>query len=160
MTILTDRPRTRTSTCPRLELGPESGDHLSVQVLRRLHPRSVDDVEAGWLVCPAHVHVGGFSGDVATTLRVEELHRFGEALRAVRTGLRRSAVLESVEQWIDLVVTREADDSLTASGHLADEPGSDSRLRFRIDGLEAEALDGWIDACDDAVELFAVPGRA
>src|SRR5688572_5132492 len=122
MTILISRP----TTSPRLEVGPESGDHLSMRVLRRLHPGAVDDVEAGWLVCPVHVHVGGFSGDVAITLRVEELHRFGEALRAVRDGLRRSAVLESVEEWIDLTVARETDGSLTATGHLADEPGSGS----------------------------------
>ena len=108
MTILATRP----TTSPRIELGPESGDHLSLRVLRRLHPQATDDVDAGWLVCPAHVHVGGFSGDVAISLRVEELHRFGEALRALRAGTRRTAVLESVEEWIDLAVAREADGSL------------------------------------------------
>lgn len=153
MTILASRP----TTSPRLELGPESGDHLSVQVLRRLHPRAVDDLQAGWLVCPVHVHVGGFSGDVATILRVEELHRFGEGLRAVRSGVRRSAVLESVEGWIDLTVTRETDGSLTATGHLADEPGSGGRLRFRIAGLDEGALGSWVEACGRAATLFALP---
>ena len=155
MTILASRP----TTSPRLDLGPESGDHLSVQVLRRLHPRAVD-AEAGWLVCPVHVHVGGFSGDVAVALRVEEVYRFGEALRALRSGLRRSAVLESVEQWIDLTVTREADGSLTAAGHLADEPGTGSRLRFRIGGLDPADLDAWVDACTSTVALYALPRSA
>ena len=156
MTVLATRPY----ASPRLELGPECGDHLSLQVLRRLHPRAVDDADAGWLVCPVHVHVGGFSGDVATALRVEELHRFGEALRAVRSGLRRTAVLESVQEWIDLTVSRELDGSLTATGHLADEPGNGSRLRFRISGLDALALDGWVDACASAVSLYAPPTSA
>ena len=120
-------------------------------------PRSLDDVEAGWLVCPVHVHVGGFSGDVAITLRIEELHRFGEALAAVRSGSRRSAVLESVEQWIDLTVVREADGSLTASGHLADDPGTGSRLRFRIVDLHELALGDWVEACRSAVSLFSLP---
>lgn len=155
MTILVSRP----TTSPRLDLGPESGDHLSVRVLRRLHPRAVD-ADAGWLVCPVHVHVGGFSGDVAVSLRVEELHRFGEALRAVRSGLRRSAVLESVEQCIDVTVDREVDGSLTAAGHLADEPGSGSRLRFRIAGLDDASLDAWVAACDSATELYALPASA
>ena len=155
MTILVTRP----TAAPRLDLGPEAGDHLSVRVLRRLHPRAVD-ADAGWLVCPVHVHVGGFSGDVAVTLRVEELHRFGEALRAVRSGLRRSAVLESVEQWIDLTVTREADGSLAATGQLADEPGSGSRLRFRLTGLDAASLDAWVAACTSATELYALPASA
>jgi len=155
MTILVSRP----TTSPRLDLGAESGDHLSVRVLRRLHPRAVD-ADAGWLVCPVHVHVGGFSGDVAVALRVEELHRFGEALRAVRSGLRGSAVLESVEQWIDVTVTREADGSLTAAGHLADEPGSGSRLRFRIAGLDDASLDAWVAACASATELYALPASA
>ncbi len=155
MTILASRP----TTSPRLDLGPESGDHLSVQVLRRLHP-GADDAEAGWLLCPVHVHVGGFSGDVAAALRVEELHRFGEALRAVRSGLRHSAVLESVEQWIDVTVTRESDGSLTAAGHLADEPGCGSRLRFRIVGLDAAALDAWVEACAGAVGRYPLPASA
>ena len=155
MTILASRP----TTSPRLDLGPENGDHLSVRVLRRLHPDAAG-AEAGWLVCPVHVHVGGFSGDVAVALRVEELHRFGEALRAVRSGLRRSAVLESVEQWIDVTVTRESDGSLTAAGHLADEPGTGSRLRVRIGGLDPAALDGWVDACTTAVALYALPRSA
>ncbi|WP_432479249.1 WapI family immunity protein [Nocardioides sp. GXQ0305] len=155
MTLLASRP----TTSPHLALGPESGDHLSVHVLRRLHPHAVD-ADAGWLVCPVHVHVGGFSGDVAVALRVEELHRFGEALRTVRSGLRRSAVLESGEQWIDLTVTREVDGSLAAVGHLADEPGSDSRLRFRIGGLDAADLDAWIDACADATARYPLPASA
>ena len=156
MTVLASRP----TTSPRLDLGPESGDHLSLRVLRRLHPHAVDVVDAGWLVCPVHVHVGGFSGDVAIALRVEELHRFGEALRAVRSGLRHSAVLESVEQWIDLTVSRGADGSLTATGHLADEPGTGSRLRFRIGGLDDLALDSWVDACSSAMALYGLPASA
>ena len=156
MTILAARP----TTSPHLELGPESGDHLSLRVLRRLHARPADDVAAGWLVCPTRVHVGGFSGDVSITLRVEELHRFGEALRAVRSGTRRTAVLESIEEWIDLTVTREADGSLTATGHLADAPDTGSRLRFRIGGLDDPAVDAWVDACASAVALYAVPTSA
>lgn len=156
MTVLT----TPYVTSPRLEIGPESGDHLSLLVLRRLHARPLDDVAAGWLVCPVHVHVGGFSGDVAVALRVEELRRFGEALRAVRSGVRRSAVLESVEEWIDLTVVREADGTLSATGHLSDEPGSGSRLRFRLEGLEAVAIDGWADACAGAVARFTLPASA
>lgn len=155
MTLLASRP----TTSPRLDLGPESGDHLSVRVLRRLHPRAVG-ADAGWLVCPVHVHVGGFSGDVAVSLRVEELHRFGEALRAVGSGVRRSAVLESVEQWIDVTVTREADGTLTAAGQLADEPGSGSRLRFRITGLDPTALDAWVEACSSAAVRYALPASA
>ena len=126
MTILVSRP----TTSPRLDLGPESGDHLSVRVLRRLHPCAVD-ADAGWLVCPVHVHVGGFSGDV-----------------------------ESVEQWIDVTVTREVDGSFTATGHLADEPGSGSRLRFRIAGLDHASLDACVAACASATELYPLPASA
>ena len=156
MTILATRP----TTAPSIELGPESGDHLSLRVLRRLHPQATDDVDAGWLVCPAHVHVGGFSGDVAISLRVEELHRFGEALRALRAGTRRTAVLESGERGIDHAVARAADGSLTAPGHLADEPGTGSRLRFRLGGLSELSLDGWIDGCASAVALYGLPASA
>ncbi len=150
MTVLT----TPYVTAPHLEIGPESGDHVSLRVLRRLHSRPLDHVEAGWLVCPVHVHVGGFSGDVAVALRVEELHRFAGALRAVRDGVRRSAVLESIEEWIDLTVTREADGTLSATGYLSDEPGSGSRLRFRIPGLQVAAIDGWVEACTGAVNHY------
>ena len=73
-------------------------------------------------------------------------------------------MLESIEEWIDLTVTREADGSLTATGHLADEPGTGSRLRFRIGG----GCSGWttrpstrrVDACASAVALCAVPTSA
>jgi len=156
MTVLASRP----TASPRLDLGPESGDHLSVRVLHRLHRRPVDEREAEWLVCPVHVHVGGFSGDVAITLGVRELSRFGDALRDVRSGTRRAAVLESDAGWIDVTVAREADGSLTATGQLADEPGAGSRLRFRIAGLEAGSLDAWVDACTSAVAAYALPESA
>ena len=52
-------------------------------------------------------------------------------------------------------MTREADGSLTATGHLADAPGTGSRLRFRIGGLDDLALDAWVDACAAAVALYA-----
>jgi hypothetical protein len=152
MTLLASRP----TTAPVLELGPESGDHLSVRVLGRLHPRAVDGA-AGQLVCPTHVHTGGFSGDVAITLHVEELRRFGEALGALAAGSRRSAVLEGSEQWLELTVARDPDGALTATGELADEPGSGGRLRFRMAGLDPVAVDGWVEACARAVELYAVP---
>jgi len=145
----------RTTVTPRIEIGPESGDHVSVRILHRLDRHPTDD--SGWLVCPVHVHVGGFSGDVATALHAREVHRFGSALRAVRQGLRRTAVLESAEDWIDLTVSRESDGALTVSGYLADEPGVGSRLRFRIGGLTDADLDAWVAACDavDAMHLSA-----
>lgn len=157
MTLLATPLHRRTGSAPRIELGPESGDHLSLRVLSRLHPRSLDQTEAGWLVCPVHVHVGGFSGDVAVVLGVEELCRFGEALSEVRAGVRRTAVLESAAGWIDLTVTREPDETLTATGHLSDEPGTGSGLRFRIAGLDTTSLDHWVGACSDAVAEYPLP---
>lgn len=143
-----------TTVMPRIEIGPESGDHVSIRVLHRLDRRAGDGAEDGWLVCPVHVHVGGFSGDVAAALHALEVRRFGHALRAVRQGLRRTAVLESAEEWIDLTVTRDADGTLTVVGHLADEPHSGGRLRFRIAGVDDAALDRWVEACDAVDGMF------
>lgn len=145
----------RTMVMPRIEIGPESGDHVSIRVLHRLDKRSPEGADGGWLVCPVHVHVGGFSGDVAAALHPREVHEFGSALRAVRQGLRRTAVLESAEDWIDLTVTREADGTITVSGHLADEPHVGSRLRFRIAGLSDLDVDRWVDACEAVTAMHA-----
>ena len=46
---------------------------------------------------------------------------------------------------------------LVATGHLADEPDTGSRLRFRIGGLDELALDGWVAACTDAVIRYGLP---
>ena len=49
--------------------------------------------------------------------------------------------------------------SRSAVSMIADAPGSGSRLRFRIGGLDDLAVDGWIDACSSAVALYAVAAR-
>lgn len=141
MTLMAARP----VVVPHLEFGPECGDHVSLRVLPPRRSSAPDD--SVWLVCPVHVHVGGFSGDVAAVLHLEELYRFGEALESVSLGVRRTAVLESSQGWIDLTVTRAPDGSIQVTGHVTDEPGSGSRLGFRLTGLHPDHVDTWIEAC-------------
>jgi hypothetical protein len=108
---------------------------------------------------PLVVRIGGFTGNIAAQLRTDELRRFSEGLKYRQHFLQGSAVLASLEHWIDLSVGCEPNSHLKVVGVVADGPGIGNRLSFDIDGLDQTFLPAMIDALDAMAREYPVIGQ-
>ncbi|MEV4179767.1 hypothetical protein [Nonomuraea sp. NPDC049709] len=134
-------------------------DHVLIQVRSRMHPGSTDFWDGNWLTSPIHVGVGGFTARIDAGLRADELRDFRMALERVYAGVRGSATLSSVENWIEVNVECHARGSLSISGTVADHPGMRNTLNFVIEGLDQTDLPPLVDALIAVEERFPILGR-
>jgi hypothetical protein len=109
------------------------GDHVSVWVVGRQHPDSVDFWDGNWLVASVQIAAGGFRGDIAASLRADELRGFRENLERLDQDGAGEAVLKTMENWITLDVRVSPTGRLHVSGDLRDQPGMGNRLSFTLD---------------------------
>ena len=68
-----------------LVLGPTGADHVAIRVLELAHPGTSDYWDANWVRSTIHARVGGFTADLAADLRTDELHRFAEGLKFIKS---------------------------------------------------------------------------
>jgi hypothetical protein len=142
-----------------LTIGTTGNDRLIVSVNGRAHPGAEDFWDGNWMITPISVHVGGFTAEIAATLRMDELHRFHEGLKYINDNLDGAAVLTSMERWIDLTVRCERNGHLSVTGDVREDPASVTHLEFEIDHLDQTMLPGWLAALDAIEKEFPVLGR-
>ena len=142
-----------------LVLGPSSADHVAIRVLELAHPGTSDFWDANWVRSTIQVRAGGFTADVAADLRTDELHRFAEGLRFIHDNLFGSAVLQSMEDWIDLTIKCEANGSLRVTGEVTDQPGVGNRLAFERPDLDQTNLSDWLQHVAAIESTFPLVGR-
>ena len=131
----------RTSRLPRdhlvvsepLVLETDYGDHLTIEVLGRMHPGSRDYWDGNWMLSPITFQIGGFAGRIDAGLRMPELVRFREGLQKLRDWRGGGAQLESLEPWLSLGVSFEPGLGLTARGQAVADPSSGTKLVFRLE---------------------------
>lgn len=133
-------------------------DRVIINVDDRAHPGTQDYWDGNWMTTPISVRVGGFSADVAASLRMDEIHRFNEGLKYINQNLEGTAVLASLELWIDLTVHCEANGHLTVHGDVIENPATDTHLEFEIANLDQTMLPGWIASLDAIEREFPVLG--
>jgi len=144
---------------PEIRIGDVGGDHVSIRVMGRMHPKAADYWDGNWLISPIAVAIGGFRGEVAAGLRIDELVRFREALEKLHSSLQGEAVLDSMEGWIQLHVAADRRGGLQVTGKALDQPGSANALTFTIDGLDQTHLPAVISALGAAEARFPVRGQ-
>ena len=115
--------------------------------------------DANWVRSTIHVRTGGFTADVSADLRTDELHRFTDGLAALDGSPSGSAVLRSMEDWIDLTVTLQPDGSCIASGAVKDGLGLGNRLTFALRDLDQTHLSVWLEQMGAVRSAFPVLGR-
>lgn len=119
--------------------GAARGDRLVIAVHGRMHPGADDFWDGNWLVSPIEIVSGGFTARLDAGLRANELQEFRQQLEACpKSG--GSARLTSLEDWLDLTVTVEADGRVEAEGVAVADHSSGNRLLFRIEGIEYAQL--------------------
>lgn len=134
-------------------------DHVLIRLLGRMHPGRTDFWDGNWLTSPIHVRIGGFTARINAGLRGEELRDFRVALEHVYANAGGSAVLSSLEHWIELTVECHPTGSLAISGTVADDPARRNTLDFVIEGLDQTDIPPLVDALVAAEERFPVLGR-
>ncbi|MFD8531556.1 hypothetical protein ACFV0L_29460 [Streptosporangium canum] len=134
-------------------------DHVLIRVLGRMHPSCTDFWDGNWLASPIRVQVGGFTAEIDAGLRVEELRDFRVALERVHADVKGSAVLSSLEHWIELTVECHPTGSLSISGIAADDPGMWNTLHFMIEGLDQTDIPPLVDALVAVEKRFPILGR-
>jgi hypothetical protein len=115
--------------------------------------------DGNWLISPIEVASGGFRGEVAAGLRMDELVRFREALEKLHSSLQGEAVLDSMEGWIQLHVAADRRGRLRVTGKALDRPGGANTLAFAIDGLDQTHLPAVISALGAAEARFPLRGQ-
>jgi hypothetical protein len=123
-----------------LVLGTDYGDHLTIEVLGRMHAGSRDFWDDNWMVSPITLRIGGFAGRIEAGLRMDELVGLRVGLEKLLNGLGAAAELESLEPWLRLQVSFDRDLGLTARGEAVADPSSGTKLVFRLEGLKEPAL--------------------
>ena len=140
-------------------MGATDDEHLSITVLGREHPGAEDYWDGNWVVSTISVAVGGFTGCVRASLRMDEIHRFNKALKSLNQNLFGAAVLDSMEHWITLRVKAESRGRIEVTGELRDASGDGNVLTFEMAEVDQTYLGGWISSLDDVETAFPVIGR-
>jgi hypothetical protein len=142
-----------------LRMGSTDAERLSITVLGREHPGADDYWDGNWVIAAISIAVGGFTGQVRASLRMNEIHRFNEGLKFLNQNLFGAAVLESMEDWITLTVKGESRGRLDVAGELADEAGVGNVLKFQFAEIDQTYIASWISSMDDIEQLFPVIGE-
>lgn len=132
-------------------------DYLALWIPGRVHAGRQDYWDGNWLRCTAEVSVGTFRGTFEWQLRNEDLLRFMRALEHLddRSGV---AILDTLDGWLDIQVTRDDQNHIEARCQLMDNPEGGDSLEFRLllDQTSNSTLMGQLR---DVLERFPVVGR-
>lgn len=140
-------------------IGSLSGDHVKIEVLGRMYLGATDFSDGNWLMSPVEVVAGGFTGRVPANLRAEELCTFRDQLASAYEKFGGVARLESMEEWLVLVVTVEASGRMRVDGSTVDQVGSKNKLTFHIGDMDQTQLPTLVDSLTTIEERFPVLGR-
>nr|WP_202867738.1 hypothetical protein [Kribbella pittospori] len=103
--------------------------------------------------------IGPFDGTVPASLRAEELTTFRDQLGVLHQSLTGAAVLDSMEEWLHLVVSVTSSGAVEVTGKARDRLGRANELLFQIDDLDQSDLPKIIEALDEVGALFPVIGH-
>jgi len=151
-------PSQRSSITGAQELlvGTRDSDHLSVEILGRVHPDATDFWDANWLKARVSVRAGAFHGAFEADLRSDELEPFAAQLEALGAD-QGVARLESSEGWVALKLANDQRGRLQATCEVRDDPTGGGSLRFGVVADPAQRLD-LLDALRSILEAFPVIG--
>jgi len=143
---------------PCIVVGRDSGDHVAIHVLGRMHTGADDFWDGNWLVTPVEIAVGDFSGEIGAALRAEEFRAFRQGLQKLSAAMSGQAELASMEEWLTLSVAVEPSGRLSVRGRARDRLVGGNALSFRIDDLDQSDLPAIIDALEEVEVFFPVVG--
>jgi hypothetical protein len=142
-----------------LVIGSLDAEYVAICVLGRAHPGAADYWDGNWVRSMINLRVGGFTADVTADLRTEEFRRFADGLKFINDTLSGSAVLTSMEDWIDLTVRHKPNGGLEVSDVVIDRPGVGNQLAFELHGFDQTHVAPWLSQLTEIERAFPVVGR-
>src|SRR4051812_31375109 len=106
-------------------------DYLILRIHSRVYADRQDYWEGNWLRCTAQVSAGTFRGTFEWQLRNEDLIRFMNSLEGL-DGHSGVASLETLDDWLDVQITRDDQNQIEAQCQVVDDPVSGNPLEFCI----------------------------
>ena len=110
----------------------ETDDRIEITLLCRAQSDIEDFADGNWLSALIEVRAGGFRGDVAATLRAEELHAFDAAARELYRTLKGQAAFRTMEEQLEIVLISDGWGHIEVTGFVRDGIEKANRLEFRF----------------------------
>lgn len=142
---------------PTFSLGSQPHERLTVRVIRRNHPESLEYWDGNWLTAEISISSGTFKGHFEAFLRTNEFASFRRELQALYESLNGSASFEPMEPWLEINVTGDGKGHFVARCVARDDLADDRRFHFStmVDQTElAIVLDG-LNEIMSAFPVFA-----
>jgi len=141
-----------------IRLGGGEAEYLTLAIHGRKRLESEDYWDGNFLWCTAEVTAGTFRGSVSNVIRNEDLIRFLDGLEVLYQRLDGEAMLDTLENWLDLRVIGVGHGQIEVRGALCDAPVGGNQLEFRL-AIDQTYLPPLIGQILAAVEAFPIVGR-
>lgn len=83
-----------------------------------------------WLRCEVHCSLPGFSANVPLSMAADDFTRFAASPRSALDALAGSAVLETIEERLHLVLSFHPSGAVDATGHIRNKGGPTAQMAF------------------------------
>jgi hypothetical protein len=145
---------------PAVVIGRRDGDHVSINVLGRLHPGAVDASDGNWLMTPIEVSVPGFKTEIGASPERGGAAGVQASPRGLRGVARRGgcARVDGVADHASGI--RRPARAAVRFGEATESLGSGNGLVFRVRDLDQSDLPGVIAALQSVNDAFPVVGES
>jgi hypothetical protein len=130
---------------------------IILTVRRRQHLGHVDYWDGNWLLVEVKVRIGAWHADYEASIRSDDFARFRQGLDVIATSEAGSAVLMSMDGYLDVEVTTDGRGPVSVKGTATDEPGMGANLEFQL-SMERGSVAALVVAVDEILAKFPVLG--
>lgn len=134
-----------------------NNERIEIDVLRYERQPVGEYYDDNWLITKITVGAGGFRGKVDVSLMTDELKEFLGSLQELYKTLRGEAVLETMEDLLELRLQGDGKGHIKLFGRVLDQAGFGNCLNFSLSFDQTE-LFGSISQLEDVVSAFPVRG--
>lgn len=113
-------------------LGESPDERLTIMVLGRTYPDTIDYWDGNWLRAEVIARAGSFKGRFDAALRTDELVRLLDELRRLQDNLTGEVFFAPMEPWIEARITADGRGHFAAECVARDDFALPRELRFTV----------------------------
>lgn len=136
----------------------DPGNFLRVTVLGLSHPNATDDWDRNWINCRFEAKSGGFTGNFEGTLMTTDIESFKQQLKRVYSSLKGTANLESLENYLSIVLTGDGIGHLEARCTLRESNLPLNELTFELE-FDQTFLPNIMNQLNNITRTFPITGN-
>ncbi len=138
-------------------IGPKSGDHVSIEVLRRERAGESDYWDGNWLETIVEVRAGAWAGKFPAHLRSDEFQAFRQEVARLYDRLEGTAEFSPIEPWLMVRLVGNGRGGIAVEGEACDKIGTGNTLQFRGE-IDQTYLPQLLKELDEVLRTFPVVG--